>query len=325
MSQSTLDDLPDAVRLEREYDVPRLVADLKQITGHQWQRQRYFSDTGVGTEVSYDWTVLPLRSPGGGDDRTDPGGPGLVDHADTGWLARTPYFARILAELPVPLRAVRLMALGPGAATRKHVDTKYGFPWGTLRLHIPITTVPEATLEFGDDVYRWQPGTLWFGNFCRPHRVSNTGTGNRVHMVIDTHVTPELVELFPAELREALAEPDVVFARPEQPLDPGGASRRRCRFAMPKPFTSWEDDDEFRTSDALVDASIDWAQGQLAVHLDGSPALGLVHLGEGEFRFRGWTDERWIRVEGQGDGMTVTLFNRRGSEVRSRNCPAAAL
>lgn len=325
MNGSALNDLPDAVRLERDYDVSRLVADLERITRHEWPRQRYFSNTGVGNEVSYDWTVLSLRSPGGADDRTDPGGPGLIDHADTGWLARTPYFAEILGDLPVPLRAVRLMALGPGAATRKHVDTKYGFPWGTLRLHIPITTVPEATLEFGDDVYRWQPGTLWFGNFCRPHRVSNTGTGRRVHMVIDTHVTPDLVELFPRELRKSLVEPDVVFARPEEPLDWARAQRYRCRFTMPKPFTTWEDDEEFRTSEADLDASIDWSDGQLVLRIDDSPMFGLVHVGGGEFRLRGWTDERWIRVEGQREGMAVTLFNRRGSEVRLRVCHAVAL
>lgn len=330
MDEALLPKLPSAVRLERTFDPERLRADLREISDHQWKRQRYFSEAGLGTAVSYDWTVLPLRSPGGSADRTDPGGPGLLEYRDTPWLARTPYFAEALDAIPAPKRAVRLMALGPGAATRRHNDTKYGFPWGALRLHIPLVTLPEAILEFDGpqgerEVHCWQPGTLWFGNFCRPHRISNTGDAVRVHLVIDTYATPELVELFPEELRGMLTEPHVRFVRPERPLGAEEARGYQCAFALPRPFADWEDDEEFLTSTDTAPAAVAWHDGQLVLEVDGTPTIALVHVGDGEFRFRGWTDERALRVDlaPSGEG-TVTLLNRCGETVRSVSRPAAA-
>jgi len=311
--------LPDAVQLRGEYDVTRLVADLEQLSRHKWGKQRpyTYTDSGPGVVVEYDWRVLSLRSIGGAADRTDPGGPGLAGYANTHWLSKASYLAEVLDDIPGPLRSVRLMALGPGASTPMHVDTKCGFPWGRARLHIPITTDPGAILRVGESVYQWQPGTFWFGNFARPHQVQNTGTGRRVHMVIDTYATPALVDLFPNEVRTMLVESDVLFLRPEVLLDAQTLEEYRCRFWMPKSFANWkEPDGQFLLPQDKLKVSLEPTGAELVMSISGHPTFGLVHVGCGEFRLQGWSDERSIRIDTVGSTPMATLLSRQGGSLR---------
>jgi hypothetical protein len=147
MTQPSLVAPIEAVRLTHSFDADRLAGELAAVLGHRWQQQRIHAPGGgVGTAADIDWRVLPLRSPGGDAQRTDPGGPGPVDFAPTPWAARLPYLREILAGIPAPLHAVRLMALGPGAVSQPHCDPKYALHRGFVRLHIPIVTHPEAVL-----------------------------------------------------------------------------------------------------------------------------------------------------------------------------------
>ncbi|MFE7315953.1 aspartyl/asparaginyl beta-hydroxylase domain-containing protein [Streptomyces sp. NPDC057555] len=317
--------LPDAVRLPGDFDPERLAEDLRSLQQSNWRPQQLYTDSGLGSIAPFDWKVLPLRSVAGAPDRTDPGGAGLAEFADTRHLAHAPYLAEILRGIPAPLRSVRLMALGPGAATRVHAETKYGFPWGTVRLHIPLTTSPGAELLFGDDVYQWQPGTFWFGHFGRPHKVHNTGTGMRVHMVLDCLVTPELVHLFPEDVVPAI-DAEVIYARPEVPVTDQELASWRCTFDLPESFANWEEPDgEFLTPQKQVTASVEAGEERPTLFLDGQPALGLVHLGDGEFRFAGWTEERTLQIVPTEAGRPdVVLRSRRGAVVRELRLPAAA-
>jgi aspartate beta-hydroxylase len=107
--------LSEAVQLEPTFDAELLARELAEVTGHRWQPQRIHNHGGgVGAASTIDWRVLPLRSPGGDSDRTDPDGPGPIGFAPTVWLQRLPYLRDILDRIPAPLNAVRLMALGPG-------------------------------------------------------------------------------------------------------------------------------------------------------------------------------------------------------------------
>lgn len=314
-------EMPNSVRLTRSYDVERLAADLGRVSGLGWKQQQLYTESGLGAVAHFDWRVLPLRSVGGAPDRTDPGGPGLAPFRDTRWLDDTPYLAEVLAGIPAPLRAVRLMALGRGAATRVHHETKYGPSWGTMRLHVVLSTVPEAVLQFGAETYQWQPGEFWFGNFCRNHRVSNDGDV-RVHMVIDTLVTPELVALFPEDVRRLLVAPDVLFARTQVPLTAAEQEGLQCSFQVPTSFLSWEEPDgEFLTCAEYAEASIELAEGGLVLSIAGEPAFALVHLGDGEFRFEGWSEERTIQL-GLDGRPAVTIRSRCGGTVRELGLPA---
>ncbi|MEU7428121.1 aspartyl/asparaginyl beta-hydroxylase domain-containing protein [Streptomyces sp. NPDC040750] len=313
------------VRLRGDFDPERLAADLRSLQQSTWRPQQLYTDSGVGSVAPFDWKVLPLRSAGGAPDRTDPGGAGLDEFADTQHLTQAPYLAEILRAVPAPLRSVRLMALGPGAATRVHAETKYGFPWGTVRLHIPLTTSPGAELLFGDDVYQWQPGTFWFGNFCRPHKVHNTGTGMRVHMVLDCLVTPELVKLFPDDVIPAI-EAKVIYARAEAAVTIGESETWACAFDLPESFANWEEPDgEFLKPQKRIRAFVEARDGRPTLSLDGRSAFGLVHLGDGEFRFAGWTEERTLQVvRAEAGRRDVVLRSRVGTAVRELKLPAAA-
>ena len=58
---------------------------------------------------------------------------------------------------------------------------------------------------------------------------------------------------------------------------------------------------------------------RLTLYLDGEPSLALVHLGGGEFRFAGWTEERTLKVTTAPAGTTrITLRSRTGDRVHER-------
>lgn len=324
---SILASLPATARLAPCFDVGRLRADVQRLHASGWQEIRIVSGDGLGDYATkLDWRTIPLRSIGGDPDRGDAGGPDLRDFADTPWRARLPYISEVLAAIPARLGAARLMALGPGARTPTHSDTKCGLPWGMLRLHVPIVTVPEATLSIAGEVHCWEPGTVWYADFTRGHLVENTGTRTRVHLVIDACVQPELLDLFPAPFQVAAVREGSMFEPAAVPLRADQADALRCRFDMPAAFRSWEEPDgEFCRDTSTVPASVDRLDGGLGLYLAGSPAFGLVHLGAGEFRFAGWTAERTLQVcPGEPDSPSVTLRTRVGSQVRSLLIPAEA-
>lgn len=118
----------EAAQLAFTFDAERLKGELAALRQHQWSLQRpYGSDIGTVTEA--DWRCLSMRSPGGDPARTDPGGPGTLEFADTpGWSGR-PMCAKCC---PTSRRRYVQYASWPwGLGPRvEHSDTKYGPQWG---------------------------------------------------------------------------------------------------------------------------------------------------------------------------------------------------
>ncbi|MEV4258636.1 aspartyl/asparaginyl beta-hydroxylase domain-containing protein, partial [Spirillospora sp. NPDC049652] len=290
-----------------------------------WRAQRAYGQDGLRREAEIDWRILPLRSPGGDPERTDPGGAGLVPHADTPYLARAPYMAQVLADIPAPLRAVRLMALGPGARCHEHRDGKCGYRWGAMRLHVPVITNPGAVVVIGGEERHWDAGRLWFGDFDRLHYVRNDGDEPRVHLVIDVGLTPELLALFPAEFRDRLPWRDVLYARRPKPLGPADLAALTCAFDMPAAFPDWSEDDD-GTPRPDVPGSVRVLDGRLVLcGADGAPLFALVHVGSGEFRFEGWTEERTLQIDLESGEPCVRYRVRRGTSCAEAVRPARPL
>ncbi|GAA2083054.1 aspartyl/asparaginyl beta-hydroxylase domain-containing protein [Actinomadura alba] len=308
---------PEAAPLASFFDVARLNADLDVLRHERWGAQRPFGQDGLHRQAEIDWQILPLRSIGGDPARTDAGGAGLADYADTPWLAKSPYLGETLAAIPAPVRGVRLMALGVGTTVHEHRDSKYGFSYGTLRLHVPIDTNPESIVVIDGRPRHWDAGRLWFGDFGRLHYVANTGDRARVHMVIDCLITPELIELFPPDFRERLPRSEVVFASDPVPLTAAEVAGFRCRFAVPGEFPQWSEDET--TAEPDVEGAIEVLDGRLVLTIGGEPAFGLVHLGLGEFRLVGWTGERTIVVD---PASTVRFRVREGRRLDESIRPA---
>ncbi len=336
---------PAAVRLAPVFDAERLRAELEILTGDSWRRQRAYSEAGASDEHPADWRVLALRSPGGDPARTDAGGPGPLPYRDTPWLERAPYFAEILASLPPGLRAARLMSLGVGASVETHRDTPLGFTKGTVRLHIPVTTNEGAVLVLDGEACRWQPGTFWYGDFSRPHSVANHGEYARVHLVLDHAVSPALFGLFPPGFAEEVGLANVLFERPEVPLGPVERATFACGFTVPADFRHWWGEALDETADGPGDteaavvprpdglylteaeAEADVGEGDVGEgdvgegdggRRDG-PGIGLVHVGGGEFRLQGWTQERTLHLDRAA--RTVRFTVRDGSSRRTCEHP----
>ncbi|MEU6073929.1 aspartyl/asparaginyl beta-hydroxylase domain-containing protein [Micromonospora sp. NPDC047074] len=296
------DRLPEAVRLALEWDPERLAAEVRALSDQTWRNQRPYGSAGPMPEVTLDWKILSLRSPGGDPGRTDPGGAGMVGFADTPLLDRCPELRAVLDAIPAPLRSARLMALGPGTRVHTHRDGKCGLPWGRLRLHVPIITHERALTVLDDREWHWPAGELWYGDFNRLHHVRNEGSTTRIHLVIDSLVTPAVIDLFPADFRRTLPYADVVFARQPVPLQEWELPPLCRQFTLPVAFADWAEEDE-HLGEPDLPAEITVDGDRLVLAIAGGQRLALVHLGNAEFRLEGWCDERCLRLD--PDGTTV--------------------
>ncbi|KIH97624.1 hypothetical protein LP52_18115 [Streptomonospora alba] len=285
-----------ATQLRPRFAPDRLVHDLARLRRHRWAKQRIHNASGVGAETDVDWRVLPLRSPGGVPERTDPGGPGPDGFAPTEWTHHAPYLAEVLATLPAPVNAARLMALAPGAVSAEHCDPKYALTRGLARIHLVLSTNPDAVLVLDGTAYRWQPGQLWFGEFARPHLVRNDGATTRVHLVIDALLTAELATWFPRDWAEAMHAGAALMNRPAAALDSSPATTVRLPASFLDFAPTGGGDSMPAPDEPAIEARVEpaWDQWRLTV-ADGR-VFALVHLGEGEFRFCGWSEQRTLQI-----------------------------
>lgn len=183
---ATSDCFPDRCRLSLRFDPARLAGDLARLAhldGGAWTQ--HF----VQANFTGDWSAIPLRAPAGVDHpilmiAPHPG----ISCVDAPALERTPYLQTVLAAFECPLRAVRLMLLGPGSSILEHRDPGLRAEEGAARLHIPVSTNPAVRFYLSDQAVAMAPGEVWYLRLSDPHRVDNFGTTARVHLVIDADV-----------------------------------------------------------------------------------------------------------------------------------------
>lgn len=182
---------PDRLLLPRSFDPECLAADLRALQDAEW--------TNHFVTQNYDghWSALPLRAPAGA---THPimmiaSFPSAATFVDTPFLARAPYLREVLNAFECPLQAARLMRLAPGSAIKEHCDPDLAVEAGFARLHIPIATNPGVGFWLNGRRTVMDPGSLWYLRLADPHRVTNEGASDRVHLVIDVIVNDWLKEL----------------------------------------------------------------------------------------------------------------------------------
>ncbi|MET9699557.1 aspartyl/asparaginyl beta-hydroxylase domain-containing protein [Streptomyces sp. NPDC006529] len=308
--------LPNSAEIPVAYDPDQLRAEISGLS--EWG--------GAPLAAVQGRRILALHSLGGDPNLTDTGGPSLQDYAATPWLRRLPALRKALRSLPAPLRSVRLMALSPGARFTGLQSAKCGPPWGMCRLHLPIVSGAGARAVFVEDSYRWSPGTLSFAASWRQHALVNDEGEELVHLVIDLYHTAELARLFPQRLQARLTAPASLELRPRVALSPDEVRRYACRFPLPESFANWEQPGHFLPRNALrgiVTAEIAMCGGAPRLVLAGQSFCALEHLGQGEFRMRGWSDERTLQVEaGPRRRMTVVIRAREGANTYSTSLPA---
>jgi hypothetical protein len=133
----------------------------------------------------------------------------LEKHKDeTFFLQDTPLYdlfpqvRQLLSFLDGEMHRVRFMQLAPGGGEllrhTDQVDPDAGNSLGALaRLHFPLVTnekVIFSTWNSNDEEehYHYGFGECWVIDTRKPHKAVNGGTENRIHLVVDTVVTPKL-------------------------------------------------------------------------------------------------------------------------------------
>lgn len=182
---------PDRVKLPLAFDPARLAADLAAFESDEWTahfvRQNYKGD----------WSALPLRADA---EATHPimmiaSRPGTTEFADTRFLARTPYFAEVIAAFQCEITTVRLMRLSPGSEILEHCDHDLGAEYGWARIHVPVTTNPDVSFFVNREPVTMAPGEAWYLRLSDPHSAANRGETDRVHLVIDAKINDWLAEM----------------------------------------------------------------------------------------------------------------------------------
>jgi hypothetical protein len=104
---------------------------------------------------------------------------------------------------------IRLMKLksGDGELTRHtdQVDPDQGLAVGKLaRFHFPIITNPDVKFTVWDinnkpNTVNMKPGECWVLDVRKPHAAINGGKEDRIHLVVDLVVTPEIIKMLEAK------------------------------------------------------------------------------------------------------------------------------
>ena len=148
-------------------------------------------------------------------------------------LAACPYIEEVMAELGGVWGRSRLMGLGVGAEVPEHVDCHYH--WRThLRVHVPVITNPQVAFTCGGETIHMAPGECWVFDSFRWHEVHNRGDERRIHLVLDTVVTPHLWDLIDA------AHTGVIDAALLEPGERRGDKLMFEQVNAPKVMSPWE-------------------------------------------------------------------------------------
>ena len=143
-----------------------------------------------------EWTVLPLRVPGGDSNRIVPDNIHEEEVVDTPQMKACPSIQKLIADFQCPILSVRLLKLKTGAIIKPHRDHELSFENGEARLHFPVFTNDGVEFYIEDELLRMREGQCWYINANLPHSVSNKGETDRIHLVIDCKVNDWLTALF---------------------------------------------------------------------------------------------------------------------------------
>ena len=171
MLERSLDLARPFVRLPYSFDAERLAEEAQSLPASAWMQHP--SRMGGNSAVA-------LVSRNGADNDDFDG-----EMRETPHLDACPYVRQVMASFGEVLGRSRLMKLASGAEVAQHVD--FNYHWFTrVRIHIPVITNPDVTFYCADQHTHMRAGECWLFNSWRRHRVTNEGSEDRIHLVIDT-------------------------------------------------------------------------------------------------------------------------------------------
>jgi Aspartyl/Asparaginyl beta-hydroxylase len=200
------------LQLKQHFDTATMQAEVNLLLADGW-KEHYNKKHYDGS-----WSIIPLSSVGGNADNVyaihSSGNEKLV-YENTPFLEACPYIKTVLNFFKCEKTSVRLMKLNAGAIIKEHTDQDMSFEDGEVRFHIPVQTNKLVDFYILDEKIPMLEGQCWYLNLSLRHRVSNAGTTDRIHLVIDCLVNDWVKELFvyeiflKKEIDEAAAKPIV--------------------------------------------------------------------------------------------------------------------
>jgi hypothetical protein len=170
--------VPTAVRLPIPVDADALAADLGAVPDEAWEP--HFNTQ----QYEGEWDGVALRVAVGAAMALYPD-PSSTAFADTPLLAASPGVQRFLADLRCPVQTVRFLRLRAGARIKEHRDHKLSHADGEVRLHVPVTSNAGVEFRVAGGAVDMAVGETWYLDLSERHAVTNGGTTDRVHLVID--------------------------------------------------------------------------------------------------------------------------------------------
>jgi mannose-6-phosphate isomerase-like protein (cupin superfamily) len=198
------------LQLTQHYDAAIMQAEINRLTDGWW-KEHYNTKHYEGG-----WSIIPLRSVDGNPDNPyslHNSGNEMMKYKDTPLLDGCPYIKTVLDFFACEKTSVRLMKLNAGAIIKEHTDHEMNFEEGEARFHIPVQTNEQVDFYVLNEKIPMKEGECWYLNLSLKHRVTNAGTTDRVHLVIDCLVNDWVRELFTndtvikKEIDEAAARP----------------------------------------------------------------------------------------------------------------------
>ncbi|MDB5086583.1 MAG: Aspartyl/Asparaginyl beta-hydroxylase [Mucilaginibacter sp.] len=141
------------------------------------------------------WAGLALRSPGGQSKNIIPELITDAVYMDTELMPSFPSVMELVSTLKCPIKSVRFLNLQAGAIIKPHRDNELAFEKGEARLHFTVITNPDVKFYIEDDKVPFKEGDCWYMNANLMHRVSNEGSTDRIHLIIDCEVNNWLSEM----------------------------------------------------------------------------------------------------------------------------------
>jgi len=171
--------MSSARRLPFNFDPAALKSDLVKIATDEWIphfNPQYYEG---------EWSGVALRSTNGLSAQLFADPSRSKSYTDTPALAKCRHISEALRVFECPLETVRLLKLAPGSRIREHSDFDLGERFGVVRVHVPILSNPEIEFSLGGESVLMLEGESWYLDLSLPHSVSNRGTTDRIHLVVD--------------------------------------------------------------------------------------------------------------------------------------------
>lgn len=143
-----------------------------------------------------EWKAIPMRSLGGNTNNIAVMHGVGSKYEDTVYLQMCPAIKAVVDSFQCEKTSVRVLNLRPGATVKEHTDPGLSYEEGEVRIHIPLCTNEVVEFYIQEDALFPKPGECWYMNFELKHRLSNNGSTDRMHLVIDCIVNNWVRELF---------------------------------------------------------------------------------------------------------------------------------